>query len=99
MTSEQLKPEAMKPATFFFGRYTCVAWPKNTSAASMTVSDSVGCGWMVMPEVGGVRAHLDGQHAFGDQLAGAGADDADAEHALGLRIEHRAWSCRRCDRA
>ena len=29
------------------------------------------------------RAHLDGEHAFGDQLAGAGADDADAEDALG----------------
>ena len=34
-----------------------------------------------------VRAHLDRQHAFGDQLAGAGADEADAEDALGLRIE------------
>ena len=33
-------------------------------------------------EVGGVGAHLDREHAFGDQLAGAGADDADAEDAL-----------------
>ena len=27
--------------------------------------------------------------AFGDQLAGARPDDADAEHAFGLRIEHQ----------
>ena len=29
------------------GRYTCVAWPKNTSADSIIVSVSVGCGWIV----------------------------------------------------
>ena len=40
-------------------------------------------------QVGRVRAHLHRQHALGDQLAGTGADDADAEHALGLRIEHQ----------
>ena len=50
-------------------------------------------------EVGGGRAHLDGQHALRDQLAGAGADDADAEDAFGSRDRSRAWSCRRCDRA
>ena len=38
-------------------------------------------------QVGRVRAHLDRQHAFGNQFAGAGSDQADAENALGLRIE------------
>ena len=54
----------------------------------MSVSDSVGCGWMVSLRSVRVGAHLDRQHAFGDQLAGARTDDADAEDALGLRIEH-----------
>src|SRR4030095_10692191 len=31
-------------------------------------------------------AHLDGEHAFTDQLAGADADDADAEDAPGLPL-------------
>ena len=33
------------------------------------------------------RAHFDGEHAFGDQFAGAYADDPNTQHALGLRIE------------
>ena len=40
-------------------------------------------------QVGRGRAHLDRQHAFGDQLAGARPDEADAENALGLRIENQ----------
>ena len=30
-------------------------------------------------EIGGVGAHLNRQHALGDQFAGAGADDTDAQ--------------------
>ena len=33
------------------------------------------------------RAHFDGEHAFGDQFACAHSYDADAQYALGLRIE------------
>ena len=33
--------------------------------------------------------HLDGEDAFGDELAGAGTADADAEHALALRVDHQ----------
>ena len=40
-------------------------------------------------QVGGGRAHLDREHAFGDQLAGAGSDQADAEQALGRGIENQ----------
>ena len=40
-------------------------------------------------EIGGVRAHLDREDAFGDQFAGAGADQADAEQALGRGIENQ----------
>ena len=50
-------------------------------------------------QVGGVRAHLDREHAFRDQLARAGADQADAEDPLGLGIENQLRSGRRCDRA
>ena len=32
-------------------------------------------------QVVGCGAHFDGQHAFRNQLPGAGAGDADAEHA------------------
>ena len=32
------------------------------------------------------RAHLDGEHAFGDEFARAMADDAHAQHALGGRV-------------
>ena len=32
-------------------------------------------------------AHFDRDDRFGDQLAGAGADDAAAEHALGRRVD------------
>src|SRR5688572_6172778 len=38
--------EPRNPIYFFFGRYTCVECPKNTSAASISVSDIVGCGWI-----------------------------------------------------
>ena len=33
-------------------------------------------------------AHLDGEHAFADQLAGAGADNADTENAFGFRFDN-----------
>ena len=46
-------------------------------------------------EVARGGAHLDGEHAFTDQFAGADADDADAENALGFRLDDRAWSNRR----
>ncbi len=32
-------------------------------------------------------AHLDGEHAFADQLAGAGADDAHAQYPFGFRFD------------
>ena len=51
-------------------------------SASPTASGAGG--WSCLRSVGG-RAHLDREHALRDQLAGAGADDADAEDALGLR--------------
>ena len=35
------------------------------------------------------RAHLDRKHAFGDQIACSGSANADAEHALGLRIDEQ----------
>ena len=45
---------------------------------------------MRMHRIGDVArsgAHFDGEHAFADQLAGADADDADAENAFGLRLD------------
>ena len=53
----------------------------------MSVSDSVGCGWMLSLRSVASARHLDGEHAFGDQLARAGADDADAEDAFGVGID------------
>src|SRR6185436_13977397 len=38
-------------------------------------------------QVRGERGHFDGQHTFGDVLAGARADHADAQDALCLRID------------
>src|SRR5580692_10728766 len=38
-------------------------------------------------DIAGERGHFDSEHAFRDQFAGADADDADSEHALGLRID------------
>ena len=38
-------------------------------------------------EVCRVRAHLDREHAFGDELAGVRAHEADAENAFGRRID------------
>ena len=38
-------------------------------------------------DIGGQRAHFDGQHAFGDQFAGSRPHNADAEHALSFRID------------
>src|SRR3954452_19398529 len=38
-------------------------------------------------EIGRVRAHFDRQHAFGDELAGAGTDQADAEEAFRCRVD------------
>ena len=45
---------------------------------------------MRMHRIGDVArggAHLDGENTFADQLAGADADDADTENALGLRLD------------
>ena len=39
-------------------------------------------------QVGGVRAHLDRQHSFGNQFTGTRSDDADAEDALRFGIDH-----------
>ena len=39
-------------------------------------------------EVGGVRAHLDAEDAFGNQFAGARTDEADAEQPFGVGVEH-----------
>ena len=39
-----------------------------------------------LSDVGHFTAHLDCQRGLGDELASAGADDADAEHALGVGI-------------
>jgi hypothetical protein len=38
-------------------------------------------------DVLGGRAHFDGQHALGNEFAGARADDANAEDAFGIRID------------
>src|SRR4029077_6628750 len=40
-------------------------------------------------EISRVRAHLDRQNPLGNQLAGADADEADAQQALGFRIENQ----------
>ena len=42
---------------------------------------------MVMRHVLRRGPHLDREHAFRDQLAGTGTADADAEHALALRMD------------
>lgn len=39
-------------------------------------------------QVRGDRPHLDRQRPFGDQLTGAHADDADAQHSLGAGLDH-----------
>ena len=44
---------------------------------SIIVSDNVGCGWIVIPTSAAGAPHFGSQHAFGDQFAGARADDAD----------------------
>ena len=64
-----------------------VACPKKASADSITVSASVGCAWMVIARSVATAAISIASVAFGDHLAGADADDPDAEHALGLRVE------------
>ena len=69
--------------------------PKKTSADSITVSDKRGMRVNGESYVAGERGHFDGEHALGDHLACAGADDAYAEHAFGLRIKDQASSCLR----
>jgi hypothetical protein len=38
-------------------------------------------------EIGRHGPHLDGERAFGNQLAGAGSHDADAKDTFGFRID------------
>ena len=40
-------------------------------------------------DIGCVSAHFDGQSHFGDQIAGAGADDSGAENAVRLLVEQQ----------
>ena len=42
-------------------------------------------------DIGRVSAHLDGQRHFGNQIAGAGADDACAEYAGEFPYRTAAW--------
>src|SRR5262245_6881236 len=47
--------------------------------------------WMrvdAQPDVFGARAHLHGEHAFGNQFSSTRTNDADAKDTAGLRIEH-----------
>ena len=74
---------------FRFGLYTCVLCPKNTSALSISDLRQRRMRMDHQLQVFGRRAHLDRQRAFGNQLARAGARDADAEHAAGLLLEHQ----------
>ena len=50
-------------------------------------------------QVGRVRAHLDGQHALGDQLAGPRSRRGRRPESVGSRDREGAWSCRPSDRA
>ena len=69
------------------GGIRSVIVPSAISAAKPTVSDSVGCGWMVRPRSLGVGAHLEGERDLGDQLAGVDADDAGAEDPVGALVD------------
>ena len=69
------------------GGMRSVIVPSAISAAKPTVSESVGCGWIVSAEVLGVGAHLDREHGLGDQLARVRADDPGPEDALRLGVD------------
>ena len=53
--------------------------PSAASAAKPTVSESVGCGWIVSPMSSASAPISMRVHRLGDQLAGVDADDAGAE--------------------
>ena len=63
--------------------------PSAASAANDSVSDNVGCGCTVRPDVLRVAAHLDRERGLGDQVAGVRADDAGAEHAARRLVEQQ----------
>ena len=69
--------------------YRSVSVPSNASAANATVSDSVGCGWIVRPMSAASAPISIASADLRDQLAGIAADDAAAEHAMRLRIEQQ----------
>ena len=48
---------------------------KKTSADSITVSESVGCGWMLIATSRASAADSDGHHALGNQFAGPGPNN------------------------
>ena len=52
-------------------------------------SPSVGCGWIVRADVGGVGAHLDRERDLADQVAGVRADDAAADDAVRRLVEQQ----------
>ena len=56
------------------------------SAASFTASVSVGWAWQVRRDILGGGAELHGHRHLADHLAGVGADDVDAEHAVGRDV-------------
>ena len=67
-------------------RLTCGSARFSTAiAASLTASGSVGWAWQVRAMSSEEPANSIGD-GFGDHVAGAGADDVDAEHAVGLGV-------------
>ena len=67
-------------------RHIWIARLPTASAASFTASDSVGCGVAGARDVLGRAAELHRDRRLGDHVAGVGADDVHAEHAVGLGV-------------
>ena len=77
-------------------RPTWIARLSTASAASFTASVSVGWAWQVRAMSSAERAELHRHGGLGDHLAGVGADDVHAEHAVGLGVgEHLHEAVRR----
>ena len=66
--------------------YIWIARLPTASAASFTASGSVGCAWQVRAMSSAERAELHRHRRLGDHVAGVGADDVHAEHAVGLGV-------------
>ena len=77
------------------GARMSVTVPSATSAAKPSVSESVGCGWIVSAMSSATAPISIARHGLGDQLAGADAGDAGAQDRGGSRGRPAASSCPR----